>query len=842
MAMDTAPTRTTSDPTRNLWQWPMLLVGVGVFYAAWQGFIAVGPPKAADLYERSLQTLRSHVEASSPDAAALTTLLGSMAAESGRFPEFAVTTDYLIGSGYLRLADLATDPTQAREFAVQADRCLEQLTPDKLPNPEDDGPRLAYRAAKAHAGAGKFSGASDATLNLAARTLMFPPMGEHSGEATRLAGELFLSHIPPAYKEARKSFEKYLKSAGLSTPSPSLARAKLRLGELLLTMNEMEPARQWLAQIGPDAPADVLRPARVQLARMHMKEGAWPEAAKLWEQVLASPPLPPDLLGLTTYQLAVCRQKTGQPEAAVKLLEEVVKIEGPEKFAAIVKLTDLALEGRDPAARSASASRLATAITSLPTGEFASPYLPVNELWATVEKAAKDLPAEGSFEPALRLAESFGKVSTSGRDREVKADVLAAWGESLRKQNNAFAPTFKAAAEEYTALAKVADAPNSLKAERLYRASRYFLDAGDRNAQRDSLAKLVQLPEVPEGILGKAWLDYSEVLLASQEPKLAVGAINQAMANRTGGMAARYKLARLLLDSGDPARQTLGSDLLRQISGAEVVDPSEAEYRERALVELGQDALKAGRFAEAESTFRKQLAIHPGGSEANLARFLLGVCLLQQSARQPGVAEKPDDPKMRKEALDLFRALVVDIDTQRTKAGTLADRDFWLRTQASLRVLQALQQMERLGEVIATAAVVRRDCEGKVEELIALSMMYHAQKQANHPELAMRVLDEMRDVYRALAPLAFHGGGEYSREYWDRVWFNPPPAEGTPTANSPTSSAPVAPQDPAPVSPMRPLIPIGGTAPMEEPRPLIPIPTAPIAPTLPEPAGIPRLP
>lgn len=816
MATDTAlaPNRSKWDPTRNLWQWPMFLAGVGVFFAAWQGILAVGAPPPEQALEKSLQSLRSTAEATSPDAAALKSLLATATAQAERIPTRSAQADYIIGSAYLRLAELTGDAAQARETAALAAQHLDRVAAQQLPNPADEEPRLTFRTLKAHAAAGMYSNTVDATLSTTARALMFTPEGEQPGDAPRLAGELFLSHSVPSLREARKAFEKYLKSAPLSTPSTTLAHAKLRLVEVLFSMNEIEEARQWLTQIGPDSPAEVLLPARVHLARMHMKESAWADAARMWDLVISASNVPSALLHQSKYQLAICRQKTAQPDLAAVLFEEAAKIDSPEKFAAIVKLSDLAIEGRDPAARANIGGRLAEALTSLPAGDFANPLLPLNEVQATVEHSLQTLSADGAFETALKLSEAYGKVAASGRDREKKAEVLAAWGTSLRKQNGEFAPKFSTAASEYLALAGVADAPNSLKAERLRRAALYFREASDRTAQMDALAKLVALPEVPEEILGPSLVEYAEVLLASQRPEEALKVWLQAMQSRSVGMSSRYKLARLLIDSGDANRIPLGMELLRQIGGAEKIEPAEHEYRERALVELGQDALKAGRFAEAESTFRKQLGFHSTGAEANLARFLLGVCLLQQSTRTPGASDKADDPKMRKEALDLFRAIVTDIDAQRAKTGQLPDRDLWLRTQSSLRVLQALQQMERLGEVIATAAVVRRDCEGKVEELIALSMMYHAQKQANHPELAMRVLDEMRDVFRVMPDAAFHGPGEYSKEYWDRVWFNPP-AEGTAVTPS------AAPAAPAPAAPT-PLVPISGRAPEPAGMPAMP--------------------
>ena len=142
------------------------------------------------------------------------------------------------------------------------------------------------------------------------------------------------------------------------------------------------------------------------------------------------------------------------------------------------------------------------------------------------------------------------------------------------------------------------------------------------------------------------------------------------------------------------------------------------------------------------------------------------------------------------------------VDVRRKPAEPLPERDAWLRTQSALRVLQAYQQLEQPTDVIAFAAGVREDCRGKVEELIALSMMYHAWKQQNHPENAKRVFDEMKAVFDSLPDAAFRGGsGEYGKEYWEKVWSAPPSGDPAPAAPLvPVGGAAAAgPAEPAPV-------------------------------------------
>lgn len=806
MATDTAPAPVarkpkTWDPTRHLWQWPALILGLAAFLAVWMGIVPL-QPSPNDQLERTLVALRSQLESGLVDAATLGELLNSATMQASAASSPAPNADYLLGSGYLRLAELQSDTDQARQYAQKALTYLERVNPESLPSPSAEKERLAFRQAKARAAA---SNDPQATSTELARQLLYPPEGEPAGEAFRLAAEIFLRLSPPALVEARQAYERYLRSASLAAPPATIARAKLRLGEILLALNDTVQARQWLEQIKPDAPESVLQPARVQLARLAMQDHRWAEAARLWEQVLGSSEAAPMSRSEVVYQLGLCQERLGQAEEAARLFDEAAQSSGPERFAALVKRLDLALAASDPEAKKLAALRLAQGLAVLPSADAATALLPLHEIQASVEQALKMLAAQGEFPTAMSLVEAYPVVANPRRAQEQKAELLAEWGAALKKQKGDFAGKFIAAAKEYLALADAADLPVSLKAERLRRAAQAYQEAQDREGQLEVLSRLVTLTDVPEAILGPALLEYAEVLLAHRQPEHALAYFQKAMQSPSVGMAARYKLARTLIDSGDAQRQALGMDLLRQIGQATEISPGEQEYRERALVELGQEALRAGRYAEAEAIFRKQLSFHPNGAEALMARFLLGVCLLQQTARPPGTPDQPEDPKMRREALDLFRSVIAEIDAQRNRTGQMSDRELWLRTQSSLRVLQALQQMERLGEVIATAAVVRRDCEGKVEELIALSMMYHAQKQANHPELALRVLDEMREVFRHLPDSAYHGSGEYSKEYWERVWFNPA-SEGTATT-------------PAPVAPLnkssRGVTPAGGNSPSD---------------------------
>ena len=114
----------------------------------------------------------------------------------------------------------------------------------------------------------------------------------------------------------------------------------------------------------------------------------------------------------------------------------------------------------------------------------------------------------------------------------------------------------------------------------------------------------------------------------------------------------------------------------------------------------------------------------------------------------------------------------------RAKENKPTDRDPWLRTQASLRVLQTFQQMGRPFDVLKDGDLLRREFAGTADELIVLSLMYHAYKQLDKPEGMFSIHGQMREAFEKMKdkPKVFHAKtGEYSREYWEKVWFQPEP-------------------------------------------------------------------
>jgi len=788
MATDTAalatPKYPAPDPTQYAWQVPLFLIGAAVFVAAWQGWLPLGTPDPAADFTRDLAALRNSYEKVTPDRDELKDLLAKVAANVDSFPDLAPIARFTLGSGYVRLAELTPNPDEARAHWLLAKQHFELVRAEQLKNP-DDLPRLAFRFAKARVAVGLPPNASVADMRLHITLLGAPPLGEEQGEAYRLQADLAMRMVPPDLATAYDSLYRYLRETGVATPPASLARAKYLLGEICFRRKEPELAKKFLAEIGTDAP-DVGIPAKFLLAKVRIStanQEDWKGAASDLETVRAIPGVSPALRLTAAYHLGFCKLNIHEADSvatAAKLFEEAMQAEPPEGQAAAVRLADLYLKSTDPAKRVAAVDLLASAVKNVSaTNPFPQTLVRVNEVRGVFELAISTLLKDGAFEAALKATEAYKALAEVGRDRETRAEVLSAWAAALQKAGGDHKPRATAAADEYKALAALQPAVTA-KAEMLRRAAGLYQMAGNAETAVDVLKEATKLPQLPDTAVGPICAELADALVATgRSEKEILDAFNRAMA--AGGpisTATRYRLARRWADSHDPRLAPLARDLFQQIAQMEKVAPEEHEFHERALVELAHEFIRAGDFTKAEIWLRKQLGSYQAGHEAPLGRLLLGVCLIQRAAAPP-----PSGPdaitaaKLRDEALKLFKQIVAEVDAKQNSGGKLTERDAWLRLQASLRVLQTYLQMGKpkdLIDLLSEGDQLRERHRGTVEELIIMSLMYHAFKQQGQTGKAYSMRDQMKELFDRLPSTAFPApNGEYSRTYWEKVWFTP---------------------------------------------------------------------
>jgi hypothetical protein len=681
-----------------------------------------------------------------------------------------------LGSGYSRLAELTADEAEARAYWAAAVQQLEQVEAEQLE--ANEAPRLVFRLTKARAGATGGQGIAEEQLRVWMAILAAPPYGEDAGEAGRLQAELALQLSPPDWHTAREGLTRYLMGAGLATPLAALARAKLKLGEILVRRKEWVQARKWLEQIGPEAPIEVQAAGRFLLARVKMAEEDWQGASRDLEMLRGLNGAEETLRRRAAYHLAYCRHQMRELQAAMPLYEEAAQGSTPESQAAAVRLAELLLKEPTSERRQQALRWLQQATRGLtqPTA-WRNPYVALNETVAIFEQAIGVFTEDGQFASALAVVEAYRPLTQAGRDREKRAEVLSAWVEWLRRHNQPFAEHALTAAQEYEQLA-TPEKTTSQRAELLRRAAQLYRLANRWPAALTVLRHAVQLPELPEELASTLWAELAETLIAADQPLTDVlRAFNQALAgNSAAATRVRYRLARRFLDSRDARLQPLALALFEQIATQETISEAERDYHERALIELAHDHIRAGRFAEAEVWLRKQTALYPAGPEAALARLLLGICLVQRSNAPPPL--QPDAltaQRWRDEAVQLFRQVIDETDRKHQRQGKLDERDAWLQLQAQLRLLQTyllLNTPRSLNELLFEADRLRERHRGTVDELIILSFMYHAFKLKGDPVRERQIRDQMKELFDRLAPEAFPAtSGEYSRSYWEKVWF-----------------------------------------------------------------------
>ena len=378
---------------------------------------------------------------------------------------------------------------------------------------------------------------------------------------------------------------------------------------------------------------------------------------------------------------------------------------------------------------------------------------------------------------AAGMERTFGEIDPDEKHAvSHRAEAFVAWGESLKKTGGDSNRKFASAADDYAALAALRTADTD-KADLYRKAAGLYKKAGNINAAIAVCEQTVKLPKLPADVLGPVLLEYADALLAVNKPDAALKALqNVLLLEGSSATTARYRMARSLIDSRVTEKVQLGVDLMDQVAKAETVTAAEQEMHERSLVDVAHAYIQKGEFAEAESRLAKQVKLYPTGVESSLGKLLLGVCLVQRAdSRAKPPAANP--AKNRDEALKLFKQVVADVEV-RAKENTPMERDPWLRTQANLRVLQTYQQMSRPYDVLKDGDLLRREFAGTADELIVLSLMYHAYKLLDKSEGSLSIQSQMREAFEKMKdkPGVFWAkAGEYSREYWEKVWFPPEP-------------------------------------------------------------------
>lgn len=766
MATDTAA---PAPPVRrNYWQLPTFALGAAAAVAAWTAF---PPPPAnpADRAASDLTALRAALDKRPIDLPTVEALTPQVAAALEHTTDADPFAHYLAGTGFVVLAEQV--PADRDRWSKAAHH-LTRVDPTRFTD-QVDLQRYAFRRAKAEAALGL---GDPKTL---AAVLSITPAGEDpEGERRRLLADACRRCEPPDLKRAADELGTYLQGQ-TKLPPDVVGRYWLILAETHIALNEPVKARERLKEIGPSAPAEVQAVAKAQLARLAAADNNWAEAVTLYEAALANPKLPAELAGSLRYQAGGGYVRLQNPRAAVPFFEQAAADTGPAAAAANVRLAEIVL--RDPGSR----GKRGTAVDRLDAAvrgakEFQNPFVTANEVRAAFEEAIQVCLNESDFPTAARAAASYPAVAMPGRDREKRAEVNAAWASALKATPDGAplaAAKFRAAADDFSVLAAAYPTPAG-KADLMRRAAACYKQAGDHVAAANVIDLLTRTPDLPGDVVAAAWVEKADSLLAGNQFPEAVEALKKALAVPGPAAAtARVKLAMAYLDRGRTLSRTaatpqaqgeatgmleFGRRELTLAANAAADTPAERTAHEQALFELGKLLLNQGVYADAEARFRQQVQSHPTGPHADQGRLFLGSCLLVMARGDHQGGRPPSDADAKlAEATKLFDVL----------SGS---KDEYLRTQADLRLANAVLLQKRYDELPALCDRLAIRYAGKVQELVLLSMRYHAETFADRKADAARTLGRMEAVYAKLTDADFPGGmEEYTRAYWQKQWFEP---------------------------------------------------------------------
>ena len=275
-------------------------------------------------------------------------------------------------------------------------------------------------------------------------------------------------------------------------------------------------------------------------------------------------------------------------------------------------------------------------------------------------------------------------------------------------------------------------------------------------------------PTVTADQIGQAWVEKAEMLPASDFAAIKA-ALEKAMAvPSSAANAARYRLATLHVARGNEllaaaptslspdqvkqeaeATAKFGRDLYAQLADAATVAPQDAVTHERAIFELGKLQMRDKAYPEAESRFRKQLALYPTGTYADQGRLWMVSALLARAKIDPSPV------KIYTEALEYLKPLS-------------QSNDPFLRNWGEIWTVNTLVEMGDTAAAVAKGKELIAKHTGTPEELVVGSLVFHAALAAKAPDTneAARTLAKMEEALPRIPRETFPKDARYSYEHW----------------------------------------------------------------------------
>jgi predicted negative regulator of RcsB-dependent stress response len=734
------------------WQLPVFALGVTAAVLAWRYFPQTGLADGRNV-EQDRYTLRQSVSRRPVNIAEIQSLLTRLGDDGTRAdgnPEVA----FVQGSAYLLMAEQGP-PEQTAENWKRAHALFAECDGSKLAD-KNDRARLAFRAAKATAGAGLGEPAA-----LLPQLEVVPP-GEDAGERGRLLAETYLRQNPPNTKMAKKELAGYLSGPPRGTPEQA-AKLKLMLADLCATTGEPDKARTWLKEVGDPVPVGLQAEAKLRLARLALNDGDVNEAVKLYQSAEALPNLPPAVQTVVRYETGRGLILLNNPAAARDSLTKAAESPSPVGLAAHVRLAELSAKEFDPTGGVANLEAALKGVKN--AGEWANPHVPIGELRTACEGLIAACKSAGKHASAARTADVYSAVAENARDRELWAEVMHAWGNTPGLADAA--DKLKAAAGEWV---KLADArPEAEKSALLQKAAAAYQSAGDTVKATAVLNELSTSTGASPDVQAAAQFQRAEALIAENKMDDGVKLLGE-VANGGGpvGTKATLRLALVFAQEGKRGLAAKPTDaaakkqveyavtLLTQLANKTYPTADERQCHQQALYELGKMQLSTPAVyncSDAEMRLRRLVTEYPTGDYADRGTLFLAIAL-NLLAQGAGGNPPADADRKFAEARKLFESLH-------------SSKDDYYRTQADIRLAHTLFHMKDYDTLTADGPKLADRYKGRVEELIILNFVFSAHTATKRADRARQVLDRMEAAYSTLTDAKYTGEmPELTKPYW----------------------------------------------------------------------------
>lgn len=616
-----AATAQAAPSWRSLWQVPVFVLGVFAVLAAWF-WPSSAPNKTEQRARQHLQTsLQALEEGDGPTA-----LNAARAAweQGGLHPQLAGDIRYALGAAYLLSAGKST------EFdAATADRRARadlELASQVGVSPSVRASLLLRLAQARHRNGVELSQVIPLLQQSAEQN---PRCAE---EAYALLVEVYQHRQPPYLKAALEVTEKWLLLPVLRQPN----LARLRRGELLLSLERRDEARQTLARI----PAEAVEfpHARLLTARSHFDENAYAKAAELWQQAL-SDARPAESMHHVRLMLGLCHAERGQRAEAEQVWQPLLEAQPrvPQTLLAWLRLGELRLDANETnGALIAFDEALRECDRTFP-----NPYLDAPQVRERLDKAWQRWRQTGNFSAAKRLLEIARVVLPAGVAEERIGLTCEEAGQSYQAQASKATGAkaeglmqqaqqhFRASGEAYAkAAALKSDAAE--ETELLWKAAQNLL-RGQSYARAVTVLETYLARDLPDQRRTEAIIGLGEALQAEKQADRAVRLLTQALEQpHPLEQRARYLLALAYIDQKKFAE---AEKIFRSIA----TSPSllkDQNVLTQARFANGHLKLKQEKYAEAVSDFEAALEQYPDDPGALVARYALAEACLQAARQQ----------------------------------------------------------------------------------------------------------------------------------------------------------------------------------------------------------------